>query len=360
MRILFLASGEVNHTHRWVEYFAAAGHDVHLLTFEPPPAALPGEHHLITSRLPRKGMLRYLGCLGTVRRIARSIAPDIVSAHELGSYGPLGVLCGVRPVAVSAWGSDVLLSPARSWFHRARITYCLRRADLITSMADHMSARIVALGGDPAKIVVNHFGVDDGVFTMTSRPPRPADEVVMVHSRHFKPVYNYEMLLGALPEILGALPRARLVFLSDGPLRPWVEGEIARAGLVERVEFRGMQAPAAVAAALRDADIFLTTSRSDGANISLLEAMAAGCYPVVADIPATRQWLDAGGALTLVRLDDAPALAAAVISAARDVGRRERARAHNHRVVQARGLWRDNMRRSEEAFEKLAAAFHKP
>ena len=356
MRILFLSDLSLNHTHRWVEYFHGAGHDCHLITFEG-GRAVPGTTHFIRSRLPRAFMLKYLAHLPTVRRLARAIAPDVVSAHELGSYGPLGILCGVRPVVVSAWGTDVLLAPDWSWLHRARVRFCLRRADLITSMADHMTARIVALGGDAAKVVVNHFGVDEAVFTAAARPPRAAGDVVIIHTRHFKTVYNFKQLLAALPAVFAALPRARLVFLSDGVLRPAVEERVRALGLADRVAFRGSLRPAEVAAALRDADVFVTTSRSDGANISLLEAMASGCYPVVTDIPATRQWADAGGAMALVPLDDAPALAAAIVAAAEDVERRRRAREVNRAVVTARGLWRDNMRRSEEAFAALAARF---
>jgi glycosyltransferase involved in cell wall biosynthesis len=353
MRILFLSDRSLNHTHRWVEYFHEAGHECHLITFEEGPP-VPGKTYYIESRLPRAFMFKYLAHLPTVRKLARAINPDVVSAQELGSYGPLGVLCGVRPVAASAWGTDVLLEPDWSWLHRKRIEFVLKRADLITSMADHMTARIVALGGDPGKVVVNHFGVDADVFTMTERPPRPPEEVVIIHTRHFKPVYNFEQLLAALPAVFEALPRAKLIFLSDGVLRPQVEAQVREMGFAGRVSFLGAMPLAEVAAQLRDADIFITTSRSDGANISLLEALAAGCFPVVADIPATRQWFDAGAAGMSVPLDDAAALAEGIIKAAGDVGLRERGRDVNRGVVLAKGLWRDNMKRSEEAFVALA------
>lgn len=358
MRILFLSDRSLNHTHRWVEYFHEAGHECHLITFEEGPP-VPGKTYYIESRLPRAFMFKYLAHLPTVRKLARAINPDVVSAQELGSYGPLGVLCGVRPVAASAWGTDVLLEPDWSWLHRKRIEFVLKRADLITSMADHMTARIVALGGDPARVVVNHFGVDAAVFTMTARPPRPPEEVVIIHTRHFKPVYNFEQLLAALAAVFEALPRAKLIFLSDGVLRPEVEAQVREMGLAERVSFLGAVPLAEVAARLRDADIFVTTSRSDGANISLLEALAAGCFPVVADIPATRQWFEAGAEGISVPLDDAAALADGIIKAAGDVGLRERARAVNRGVVLAKGLWRDNMKRSEEAFVELATRFGK-
>jgi len=358
MRILFLSNRSVNHTHRWVEYFHEAGHECHLITFEEGPP-VPGKTYFIESRLPRAFMVKYLAHLPTVRKLARAINPDVVSAQELGSYGPLGILCGARPVAASAWGTDVLLEPDWSWLHRKRIQFVLKRADLITSMADHMTARIVTLGGDRAKVVVNHFGVDESVFTVTTRPPRAAEDVVLIHTRHFKPVYNFEQLLAALPAVFEALPRARLVFLSDGARRPEGEAQVREMGFAERVSFLGSVPLAEVAAQLRDADIFVTTSRSDGANISLLEGLAAGCFPVVADIPATRQWLEAGAKGLAVPLDDAAALAEAIIKTARDVASRERAREANRAVVLAKGLWRDNMKRSEEAFVELATRFGK-
>ncbi|MGD8719701.1 MAG: glycosyltransferase family 4 protein [Candidatus Zixiibacteriota bacterium] len=358
MRILFLSDLSLNHTHRWVEYFHDAGHETHLITFEG-GRPVPGNTYFIQSNLPRTFMLKYLAHVGTVRKLTRQIKPDIVSAQELGSYGPLGVLCGVRPVAASAWGTDVLLEPGWSWLHRKRIEFVLKRADLITSMADHMTERIVALGGDRGKVVVNHFGVDADIFTMTDRPPRPADEVVLIHTRHFKPVYNFEQLLAALPEVFATLPKARLEFLSDGVLRPKIEAQVRDMGLAKRVSFLGSMPLPDVAARLRDADIFITTSRSDGANISVLEAMAAGAYPVVADIPATRQWFDAGAQGLAVPLDDAAALARGIIEAARDPARRERAREVNRNVVLEKGLWRDNMKRSEEAFVALAERWKK-
>jgi glycosyltransferase involved in cell wall biosynthesis len=90
-----------------------------------------------------------------------------------------------------------------------------------------------------------------------------------------------------------------------------------------------------------------------------LEGLAAGCFPVVADIPATRQWFDAGAEGIAVPLDDAAALAEGIIKAARNVGLRERGRDVNRGVVLAKGLWRENMKRSEEAFAALAERWKK-
>ncbi len=219
-----------------------------------------------------------------------------------------------------------------------------------------MTEKIVALGGDVAKIVECPLGVAPGGFPLTDRPPRPADDVVLIHTRHFKPVYNIEQLVEALPVVFRELPRARLMMLSDGALRPGVEKRVRTLGLAARVTFTGFLSSAATAAHLRDADVFVSTSRSDSVNISLLEAMASGCYPVVTDIAATRFWLGNGaGAARFVPVGDPAALAAAVVAAARDEEGRRRARAINRALVVRRGDIDVNMARVEKAFAALAA-----
>jgi glycosyltransferase involved in cell wall biosynthesis len=386
MKILFMADGGLNHTWRWVEYFAGRGHDIHLMTLEETPADLPCTvwrvearapgARLISSLLktfigkktagpgraaapdPSLHILQYLFAVPAVRKIVGAVEPDIVNAQQVSNYGMLGAMSGFHPLAVTALGTDVLVLPRRSWLDKKRIAYALSRADLITSMADHMTEVLThELGADRPKIIVNHFGLDPMVFAPTNRPPRPADEVVLISTRHFRPVYNLEQLIRALPKVFDELTRALLVMYSDGPERPRIEELARELDVADRVDFRGSQPMAVVAEGLRDADIYVNVSRSDGANISLLEGMICGCYPVCSDIPACTQWVADGGNGTVIPLDDPDALARVIIAAARDVDRRAAVRKPNEEIVRARGLLEDNMRKSEEAFIELVKRF---
>ncbi len=376
-----MADGGLNHTWRWVEYFAARHHDVHLITLEEAPR-LPCKVWQIESRVPKfkplvnllgrlsgrktsktgtqtvpvpkLQILRYLLCFRTVKKIIAAVEPDIISAQQVSNYGMLAAMTGFHPLAVSALGTDVLILPKRSRLDRKRITYALRRADLITSMANHMTEVLVKdLGVDRSKVVINHFGLDPDIFTPTRRPPRPAEDVVLISTRYFRPVYNLEQLIRALPAVFGELPGARLTMLSDGPERTRVERLTKELGVYDRVDFLGPRPMTVVAKRLRDADIYVNVSRSDGANISLLEGMICGCYPVCTNIPACIQWITDGDNGTIIPLDDPDALAQAIIAAARDPAMRAQVRGPNADIVRAHGLLEDNMRRSEEAFMAL-------
>jgi glycosyltransferase involved in cell wall biosynthesis len=43
-----------------------------------------------------------------------------------------------------------------------------------------------------------------------------------------------------------------------------------------------------------NAQIYISIPTTDGTSISLLEAMAYGCIPIVSDLPANREWIEHG------------------------------------------------------------------
>jgi len=87
----------------------------------------------------------------------------------------------------------------------------------------------------------------------------------------------------ALPEISRALTDRgldhRLTVVGDGPIAADIE---ARATVSMRLI--GPRDPDTVSEMLRQADAFLLPSRYEGLSIAMLEAMAAGCVPVVAHV----------------------------------------------------------------------------
>ena len=42
------------------------------------------------------------------------------------------------------------------------------------------------------------------------------------------------------------------------------------------------------------ADVFVSVPSSDGTSVALLQAMAAGCFPIVSDLPSQRELIDHG------------------------------------------------------------------
>src|SRR5581483_12442875 len=121
-------------------------------------------------------------------------------------------------------------------------------------------------------------------------PSRP----LIVSTRHLEPLYNVGLLIEAFPAIVHAFPGARLILIGDGSERARLQARARELGLDGQVQFLGRRRPAEVAGYLSAADLFVSTSLSDGNNISLNEAMACGAFPIATDIEANREWIAHG------------------------------------------------------------------
>ena len=85
--------------------------------------------------------------------------------------------------------------------------------------------------------------------------------------------------------------------------------------MTDLVEFVGALAPSAVAAALRDADVFCLPSFAEGLPVSIMEAMAVGVPVVTTYISGIPELVVNDRTGWVVPAGDADALAAAVASA---------------------------------------------
>ena len=109
-------------------------------------------------------------------------------------------------------------------------------------------------------------------------------------------------------------------------------------------------------ALLASADIYVAATLSDGASISLLEAMASGLFPIVTDLPGNREWLTGDGDGPLNPGDDAR-LASRLEQAICDPSLRASAALLNRRTVEARGEREVNLARLGTIYDALRDRF---
>lgn len=347
MRMLVLADASLGHTRRWTGYFAERGHDLLLLSFESVEGS-PVPARRLSARAPTK-LLGFLSALPAIRAETRRFRPDVVSALYLGGYGLVASLCGARPLAATSLGSDLLVDYPSSPVHRMQIRFVLRRADLVITDADELSR--LASGAGARSVLKAYMGVDDRVF-YPERGAVRANRVVSTRNHH--PIYDVGLLVEAAPLVLDTR-EASFIVCGDGPERRSLEARTSFLGVAGSFTFTGRLDPRYLARELRAAAVYVSTSRSDSTSVSLLEAMACGAFPVVTDLPANREWIADGVNGIIVPRRDPRALAEAVLRALGDDALRASARERNELIIRERGLFRDNMRRVEEALARLVA-----
>jgi len=353
MRIALLSDGRNVHTARWAGYFKEQGDEVLLITLEP-PRPMPVPVRRLGTGLPPGAVACTLAAPAAARVLGR-FDPDLVSAHFVPNYGWLAWLAGRRPWALSAWGSDVLVNPHRSAFHRWRARRVLRAADLVISDAAMLSEAIVALAGEGVAPLTVPMGVDRAFFDAGAEPaPR---EPVILHDRNLEPVYDVATVLRGAAGFLRVFPDWRLRLAGDGEQRASLErlaGELEIAG---RVDWLGRVPRERLARELRRASLYLSASLSDSTSVSLLEAMALGAYPVLSDIPANREWIPAPPRACYFPPGRPEDLTRALLEAVALPGTERRAagEANRRRVAEA-AIWEDNMATVRAAFAELAGA----
>jgi glycosyltransferase involved in cell wall biosynthesis len=354
MKICYLANAASIHTQRWAAHFARRGHEVTVVSLT--PSSIPGVDVRLVRPDPNvRGRIAYILAVPRLRRMLRDLNPDVMHAHYAGGYGLTAALCGFHPLVLTAWGSDVLILPHASRLMRKLVQFALRRADLVTSMADHMTKTIRALGVREERVVTLPFGVDTSVFhPRTGERRRPAEgSFTIVSTRHLEPLYNVGLLVEAMPTIAAAVPKVELFLIGDGSERARLESRVRELNLAAHVFFLGRKGPAEIAEYLSDAHLFVSTSRSDGNNVSLNEAMACGAFPIATDIPANREWIEHGGNGFLTDLDDPRTLAGLAIQAYQRPALRVSAAAANWEIIRQRGSWAAQMEIMEQQYRNL-------
>ena len=353
MKICYLANAQSIHTQRWAKHFTTRGHDDAVVSFQ--FGEIEGVRTICLSSAVSVSPFNIVRLLPKMRRIIREINPDILHAHYATSYGLTGALTGRSPLIITAWGSDVLIMPEKSWIYRQMIRFSLSRADLITSMAQHMTNHLIKKGYARAdKIITLPFGVDTGIFNLDHRTANHGMKPsIVISTRHLDHGYDVDIFIRAIPKILHSHEDVRFVIVGDGPIRTQLEQLAVSLGIIDSVEFRGQISHQEMPKLLGQCDVFVTTSPSDGNNISLNEAMACGTFPVATDIPANRAWIEDHRNGLLFSCHDIDQLANMIIEALRQPEWRQASMAMNLEIVQNQASWSQSMAEMEGHYFRL-------
>jgi glycosyltransferase involved in cell wall biosynthesis len=168
---------------------------------------------------------------------------------------------------------------------------------------DAMRRDLSALGFRNLRVVAR--GVDTELFTPLRRSEAlraswgaTSEDIVVMHVGRLAPEKNLDPVLVAYEQIRQVQPRAKLVFVGDGP---------SRAGLQERCPdaiFAGMRTGEDLAAHYASGDLFLFPSLTETFGNVTIEAMASGLAVVAYDYAAASEYLEHGRSGLLVAYDD--------------------------------------------------------
>ncbi len=363
MKIAYLSRGNSVYDRRFLEKMVERGHEPHFISYYPcEHVQVAGVQNYFYDYT--KYHFNHLVALRTawqLRRLLYCIQPDVLHTGWVQDHGFFGALSGFHPTLSMPWGSDILTVPNASFFGRWVARFTLKRADMITCDCELVKQKIMHLVGYPAeKIVVFPWGIDLNVFKPSSDSAaiRKAlgweDKRILIMTRQFKPVYGIEYFIDALPLVIRQRPETRVILVGTGPLENAYRQRISALGLDKYVHFAGWLNESAMVLHLNAADIYVTTSLSDGTSASLLEAMACGLPVIVSDAPAYAEWVQEGVNGFIVPRKDSTVLPERIIEFLDDDCLRQEMGNHNQQIAQKRANWESNFDTLQRIYETLA------
>jgi len=297
MKLVLIGDAQSPHLLKWaralapeVELWAASSRG-----FTPEfEAVVPAARRYAMDTNPDHGggnvsVLKHLPGLG---RWLAQVDADWLHAHYLTSHGTLAWAAqrGWRlraRIAGSAWGSDILVTPTQGWAYRWLTAKVLRACDITTSDSLHMAQRMRELGA--GEVMTFPFGLDQMPKQNIVKTPW-----LCFANRGLEPIYRPERVIEVFAAIAAVQPQARLVVANDGSLREALMAKVAGMGLVERVSFVGRLDARTQGGQYARAQWFLSLPQSDSVSVSVLEAMAHECLPILSDLPANRELIGPG------------------------------------------------------------------
>jgi GalNAc-alpha-(1->4)-GalNAc-alpha-(1->3)-diNAcBac-PP-undecaprenol alpha-1,4-N-acetyl-D-galactosaminyltransferase len=257
------------------------------------------------------GAFRQLKCIRALRDAIRTSKPDlIISFMDIPNIlSLLASLAMNAPVVITEHTHPAFHNIGWHWqmlrrllYHRAAALVCMTN-----SVLSWLQQRIRVRGyviPNPVEVVPSYAQAQD----MSEEKKGTSTVIAMGRLSREK---GFDLLLEAFSRIAACHLDWQLKFLGDGPLRSKLEEQAAELGLSARVEFTGMVADPFPK--LRDADLFVLSSRYEGFGNALCEAMAQGLPVISFDCPSGPREIirnDVDG--LLVPAEDVSALATAM------------------------------------------------
>jgi glycosyltransferase involved in cell wall biosynthesis len=190
-----------------------------------------------------------------------------------------------------SWASDLLFDIHQSFEDLSRAQDAIRASAGIIVDSKTISSIAVDLGGDVANILICPWGIELEDFQ--PELPRIPDGTFRVLSlRSLEKIYDLETLIRSI----SILKKSGELFIKATIIGAGSEEksllELASTlEVTEQIDWLPPVPESAIAEVLHSHDLYVSTSRSDGSSISMLQALSTGQLVLVSDIPSNQEWV---------------------------------------------------------------------
>jgi N-acetyl-alpha-D-glucosaminyl L-malate synthase BshA len=320
---------------------AAAGHEVHFITYSQPFRLTGREHGIFYHEVPVTNypLFEYppydLALATRMSDVAAYYQLDLLHVHyaiphSISAYLARQMLAQRNhhlPFVTTLHGTDItLVGIDHSYLPITR--FGIDQSDGVTAISNYLRQQTIKEFHTerPIEVIPNFVNCD--VYTPLKEDVRvngrkayaEPGEKILVHLSNFRPVKRATDAVEVFARVAEKVP-ARLLLIGDGPDRSAAEWLSQNKGIRDRVHFLGKMPN--VSEILPLADIMLMPSEMESFGLAALEAMACRVPTIATNVGGVSELIDDGITGRLFPVGSVDGMAAAAIELLTDNARHE-------------------------------------
>ncbi len=286
---------------------AAAGHEVHLLSYAKPARFTEATanlhyHNVEVSAYP---LFRYppydLALATRMLEVHEAVKLDLFHVHyaiphAISAYLARNMATDKLRYLTTLHGTDITIVGADPSYTRPT-KFSIQESDAVSAVSNFLAEQTKVQFGiqKPIHVIPNFVNTQRYQPGSEGRYYQRADEErVLVHVSNLRPVKRVSDVIRAFARIANKLP-ARLLVLGEGPDKEHACAVATDLGCLDRIEFVGNVD--ATETYLSNADLFLMASETESFGLSMLEAMSCGVPCVSTDVGGIHEVLGETGSM---------------------------------------------------------------
>lgn len=241
----------------------------------------------------------------TIKKTIKTFKPSVIHIHQANSTAFIALMASKKfriPKILTAWGSDILLTPQRGVLYKRMVKYNLKYANHITCDSEDLIKKMQELVlQKKLNITVANFGIDIGEI-----PNLANKENIIYSNRLHNKLYRIDKIIIAFHKFLKDKKESwKLVIAGEGEETENLKQLVKSLNINNNVAFEGWVDKIKNYEYYKKAWFFVSIPESDATSISLLEAMSNGCIPVLSNINANNEWVTNGqNGILINNIDD--------------------------------------------------------
>jgi glycosyltransferase involved in cell wall biosynthesis len=128
-------------------------------------------------------------------------------------------------------------------------------------------------------------------YGIAELPELQQKEEIIFSNRLHEKLYNIDRIIEYFIEFNKEHPTWKLIVAGSGNETENLKSLVNKSIIGNAVEFKGWLSPEENAYWYSKSKIYISIPKSDGTAISMLEALAHGCLPVLPNLPVTKEWI---------------------------------------------------------------------